>query len=148
MNDLSPKPPSERMLAFVWAAISTVLAGVVVWGAVQSEDPLSHYIHTDTMRHILAFGAIGTCAAFMPSARLRIIALAAVLAFALTVEIIQIPIPDRTASWSDLFNSAIGGFGGFGLGAAATALLDEMRGSLSPRVRGERQLSRAALPKP
>jgi VanZ family protein len=147
MIDPSPKQPSERMLAFVWTAISAVLAGVVIWGAVQSEDPLSPYIHTDTMRHILAFGAIGTCAAFMPSARLRIIALAAVLTFALTVEIIQIPIPDRSASWSDLFNSAIGSFGGFGLGAAATTVLDLMRENFNPLVKA-RQLLSVAPPKP
>jgi len=148
MNDLSPNPPSQHALALVWAGIAAALAGVVIWAAIQSEDPLSPYIHTDTMRHILAFGAIGLCASFMPSARLRVVALIAVLCFALTVEIIQFPIPDRSASWSDLFNSTIGSFSGFGLGAAAATLLDLMRENLSARVRAERRPSKATLPKP
>jgi VanZ family protein len=100
---------------------------MVIWGAIQQEDPLANYIPTDTMRHILAFGAIGTCAAFMPSPRLRIAALFGVLGFAVLVEAIQIPIPNRNASVRDLFNSTTGTFGGFGLGAAATMMLYLMR---------------------
>jgi hypothetical protein len=47
------------MLVRIWASVALVLALVVIWGAVQAEDPLQHIIHTDTQRHILAFGTIG-----------------------------------------------------------------------------------------
>jgi VanZ family protein len=136
MNDPSPKSNGYRVLTLIWAAVALVLGGVVAWAAMQTDDPLSNYIHTDKARHILAFGAIGVCAAFMPSARLRIVALAGTLTFAMMVEIIQIPIPDRTASMSDLFASVVGCFGGFGLGAAATTVFDLARGVSRPaRVR-------------
>ena len=94
----------------IWAGAAVLLAAVVIWGAVQPTDPLSPYIHTDTARHILAFSAIGLCAALMPTAKPRILALGAVLGFAVLVEIIQIPVPDRQASWSDLFASSVGSF--------------------------------------
>ena len=104
------------------------MAAVVIWGAIQPQDPLSNYVHTDKARHILAFGAIGLCAGLMPSALTRIMALGGVLVFGLLVEIIQIPVPDREASMSDLLASTAGAFGGFGLGAAAWNLFETMRG--------------------
>ncbi len=109
-----------------------MMACVVVWGAMQTEDPLSRYIHTDKVRHILAFGAIGLCAGLMPSARSRLIGLGAVITFAMLVEIIQIPIAGRTTSISDLFASGVGGFGGFGLGAAILMAWDVFRRQISP----------------
>jgi len=132
-------PRLTRRLALTWAGVAIVMMGVVVWAAMQTDDPLSNYVHTDKARHILAFGAIGLCAAFMPSMRLRVAALAAVLTFGMLVEIIQIPIPDRTASVSDLFASCVGAFGGFGLGAAASNVLDLMR----ERFSRQSQLSKA-----
>jgi VanZ family protein len=132
MNDFPAKFRGPHAFALLWAAVAVVMAVVVTWAAMQVGDPLSNYIHTDKVRHILAFGAIGVCAAFMPSARLRIIALAAVLTFGMLVEIIQIPIPYRTASLSDLFASLVGGLAGFGLGVAATTVLDLARGVSQP----------------
>lgn len=129
---MQPKPTQER-IALVWAAAALVMMAVIVWAAMQVNDPLSAFVHTDKMRHILAFGALGTCAAFMPTAKWRIAGLATVITFAMAVEIIQIPIPDRTASLSDLLASVIGSFGGFGLGAAATTVLDLVRPSAKPQ---------------
>ena len=122
----SPKPAAgltTERLVLVWALAAFVLMGVVIWGAIQASDPLSAYVHTDKMRHILAFGALGLCAAFMPTTTWRMRGIAMVLAFALIVEIIQIPVPDRNASLKDLLASSIGGFAGFGFGAAAITML-------------------------
>ena len=63
----------QRKLALTCAAIAFVMAGAILWGAMQVDDPLSRYIHTDKTRLILAFGAIGLCAGFMPSSRWRLI---------------------------------------------------------------------------
>ena len=119
----------------VWAGAAVLLAAVVIWGAVQPTDPLSPYIHTDTARHILAFSAIGLCAALMPTAKPRILALGAVLGFAVLVEIIQIPVPDRQASWSDLFASSVGSFAGFGIGALVLNVFEIMREQFSTRAK-------------
>ncbi|MDP3739016.1 MAG: hypothetical protein Q8R02_16600 [Hyphomonadaceae bacterium] len=51
------------------------------------------------------------------------------------VEVIQIPVPDRNASVSDLFASCVGAFGGFGLGAAANNVLELMRERFSRRAK-------------
>jgi VanZ family protein len=127
MTDLpSPKPAAgvtADRLVLAWALVALVLMGVIVWAAMQVNDPLSAYVHTDKMRHILAFGALGLCAAFMPTTVWRMRGVATVLTFAMVVEIIQIPIPDRTASLSDLLASFIGAFAGFGFGGAATTML-------------------------
>jgi VanZ family protein len=122
----------QRRHALTCAAIAVVMAGAILWGAMQAEDPLSRYIHTDKMRHILAFGAIGLCAGFMPSSRWRMIGLCAVIAFAFAVEAIQVPIVGRNASISDLFASGIGAFAGFGFGAAALITWDIIRQRISP----------------
>lgn len=123
----SPKPSTYRNLILMWAGIALIMAGTVVWAATQVDDPLSRYIHTDKMRHILAFGAIGLCAGLLPTRITRLIGLGAVLTFAMAVEIIQIPIPDRSASVSDLFASSVGGLAGFGMGAAVISLWEIMR---------------------
>jgi VanZ family protein len=123
-----PAFTSER-IALAWAAIALVMMLVIVWAAMQVNDPLSAFVHTDKMRHILAFGALGLCAAFMPTTKWRIVGLATVITFGMLVEIIQIPVPDRTASLSDLLASVIGSFGGFGLGSAATTVLELVRPS-------------------
>lgn len=131
-----PKPkPSQMPAAMLLGGAVVVMMGVVIWAAVQPTDPLSRYIHTDTARHILAFSAIGLCAALMPSAKTRLMALAAVLGFALLVEIIQIPVPDRQASWSDLFASSVGSFAGFGIGATAMNLFEVLRERISGRAK-------------
>src|SRR5690242_14075770 len=93
---------SPERIALAWALVALVMMAVIVWAAMQVNDPLSVFIHTDKMRHIMAFGALGLCAAFMPAAKWRITGLGAVITFGMLVEIIQIPIPDRTASLSDL----------------------------------------------
>ena len=129
-----PKPAlTPERIALAWALIALVMMLVIVWAAMQVNDPLSAFVHTDKMRHILAFGALGLCAAFMPTTKWRILGLVTVLTFAMAVEIIQIPIPDRTASLSDLLASVIGSFGGFGLGAAATTVLELVRPSARPQ---------------
>ncbi len=130
MNSPAPKF-NHRSLILLWAGAAVLLAGVVVWGAMQTHDPLQDYIHTDKVRHILAFGAIGLCAGLMPSALTRSLALGVLLTFAMLVEIIQIPIPGREASLSDLFASVVGAFGGFGLGAAAWNVYEAVRERLS-----------------
>jgi VanZ family protein len=112
---------TER-LVLAWAIIALVLMAVIVWAAMQVNDPLSAYVQTDKMRHILAFGALGLCAAFMPTTGWRLRGIAAVVTFGMIVEIIQIPVPDRTASLSDLVASTIGSFAGLGFGSAATSL--------------------------
>ena len=110
-------------LVIVWAMVALVLLGVVVWASRQVNDPLSVYIRTDKMQHIIAFGVLGALAATMRSAGWRMRALAATLTLAIVVEWIQIPIRDRTASLSDLLASFVGAFAGFGFCvAAATAL--------------------------
>lgn len=125
------RPALRRNLILLWAGLAIAMAAVIVWAAMQVDDPLSRYVQTDKMRHILAFGAVGLCAGLMPSPRVRLIALGAVITFAMVVEIIQIPIPDRSASVSDLFASGVGAFAGFGLGAAALGVWDMLRGRVS-----------------
>jgi VanZ family protein len=125
MTDAARK--SHNLLVMIWAGVALAMAAVVVWASVQVDDPLSAYIHTDKMRHILAFGAIGLVAALMPSPAWRLRVLGGVLTFAMIVEIIQIPIPDRSASLSDLFASFIGAFCGFGFGAAVTTAYEQVR---------------------
>ena len=126
---------THRNLIRLWAGIAIIMAATVVWAATQVDDPLSRYIHTDKMRHILAFGAIGLCAGLWPTKLARLIGLGAVLTFAMAVEIIQIPIPDRSASVSDLFASGVGGLAGFGMGAAVIALWELLRGRTKQVVR-------------
>lgn len=126
MNDAARKP--HDLLVIACAAVALAMAAVVVWAAVLPADPLSPYIHTDKMRHILGFGAIGLVAALMPSTPWRLRGLAGVLIFAVVVEIIQIPVPGRNASLTDLLASCIGTFFGFGLGAALTAAYEQVRG--------------------
>ena len=110
-------------LVIVWAIVALVLLGVVVWASRQVNDPLSVYVRTDKMQHIIAFGVLGFLSATMRSAGWRMRALAATLTLAIVVEWIQIPIRDRTASLSDLLASFVGVFAGFGFcAAAATAL--------------------------
>ena len=131
---IDPKPTlSTERIALVWAVAAVVIMAVIVWAAIQASDPLSPYVYTDKMRHILAFGALGLCAAFMPNVKWRIASLAAVLTFGLAIEIIQIPVPDRNGSLTDLIASSIGGFAGFGLGQAATTVLELVRTSLRPQ---------------
>jgi VanZ family protein len=126
------KPSTYRNLILLWAGIAIIMAGTVVWAATQVDDPLSRYIHTDKMRHILAFGAIGLCAGLLPTKLARLVGLGAVLTFAMAVEIIQIPIPDRSASVSDLFASGVGALAGFGLGAAIISLWEMVRERMKP----------------
>ncbi len=105
----------------------------------QTQDPLQDYIHTDKVRHILAFGAIGLCAGLMPSALTRSLALGGLLTFAMLVEIIRIPIAGREASLNDLFASEVGAFGGFGLGAAAWNVYEAVREKLSEQKASRRR---------
>ncbi|MEQ1609531.1 MAG: hypothetical protein ABL956_11280 [Hyphomonadaceae bacterium] len=139
----APAPRSNfRSLIRLWAGAAVLLAGVVVWGAMQTQDPLQDYIHTDKVRHILAFGAIGLCAGLKPSALTRSLALGGLLTYAMLVEImeiIQIPIPGREASLSDLFASEVGAFGGFGLGAAAWHVYEAVREKLSEQKASRRR---------
>lgn len=129
---MSARKTLNRNLILVWAAIAIAMAAVVVWAATQVDDPLSRYIHTDKMRHILAFGAIGLCAGLLPTRVARLVGLGAVLTFAMSVEILQIPIPDRSASVSDLFASGVGAMAGFGLGAAVITLWEILRARRAP----------------
>ena len=127
-------------LVVVWASVALVLLGVVVWASRQVNDPLSVYIRTDKMQHIIAFGVLGLLAATMRSAGWRIRALAATLTVAIVVEWIQIPIRDRTASLSDLLASIVGAFAGFGFGVAARTTLALLRERISSA--GQAQPSR------
>jgi VanZ family protein len=133
---------SLRRQAIVWGVVALTLAAIVVWAAVQDSDPLSAYVPVDKVRHILAFGALGLCAAFMPSPIWRIRALGLVAAFALLVEVIQIPVPDRNASLSDLAASLVGAFAGYGFGSAAATFTGLVRGRLRAR-----QSAMAAAPR-
>jgi len=82
------EPSTYRNLILLWAGIAIIMAGTVVWAAARVDDPLSRYIHTDKMRHILAFGAIGLCAGLLPTKLARLVGLrASVLTFAMAVEI-------------------------------------------------------------
>ena len=133
-NSGTAKSSTARNLTLLWAGTAIVMAATVIWAATQVDDPLSRYIHTDKMRHILAFGAIGLCAGLLPTKLARLIGLGAVLTFAMAVEIIQIPIPDRSASVSDLFASWVGGMAGFGLGAAVISVWEILRGRAKTAV--------------
>ncbi len=131
MSDIpstSTKISMTDRIALLWAAVVVVLCAVMVWAAVQADDPLAELIHTDKMRHVMAFGAVGLCAALMPGARLRLVALGGVIGFGIALELIQIPVPDRNGSLADFLASCIGAFGGFGLGSAATMAWDIVRG--------------------
>lgn len=121
-------------LVVIWALAALALLAVVVWASRQVNDPLSVYIRTDKMQHIIAFGVLGLGAVFMPSLRWRMRALAASLTLAIVVEWIQIPIPDRSASLSDLLASFVGAFAGFGFGAAAGNVAALARRPVSPEA--------------
>ena len=58
MTFRSPSSSTSRNLILLWASIAIVMALAVMWGATRTHDPLSDFIHTDKMRHIMAFGAI------------------------------------------------------------------------------------------
>jgi VanZ family protein len=118
-------------LAIVWAIVVLVLLAVVYWASRQVNDPVSVYIRTDKMQHIIAFGVLGLGALFMPTAAWRLRGLAAIVTLAIVVEWAQIPIQGRTASLSDLLASIVGGFAGFGFGAAAETALTLVRGEVS-----------------
>ncbi|MEQ1782912.1 MAG: hypothetical protein ABMA14_16225, partial [Hyphomonadaceae bacterium] len=66
----------------------------------------------DTLRFLLAW-AVPSFLLFelLPTKLARLVGPGAVLTFAMAVEIIQIPIPDRPASVRDLFPSDFGGRG-------------------------------------
>lgn len=125
---MTPARTPYRTLILLWAGVAIVMATTVIWAATQVDDPLSRYVHTDKMRHILAFGAIGLCSGLMPTKLSRLISLGAVLTLAMAVEIIQIPIPDRSASVSDLFASWVGALAGFGMAAAVHTAWSIVRG--------------------
>ncbi len=124
-------PASSLPRIILLALAGAVMASVMIWAAMQPEDPLSPYIHTDKMRHVVAFAAVGLCAGLMPTPRWRLIGLGGVLAIAVAVEAAQIPVPDRNADIYDLAASAIGAFAGFGMGAAMIWLWDEIRARVS-----------------
>ncbi len=121
-------------LVVVWAIVALVLLGVVVWASRQVNDPLSVYIRTDKMQHIIAFGVLGFLAATMRSPGWRMRALAGTVTLAIIVEWIQIPIPDRTASLSDLLASIVGMFAGYGLCVAAGTAWEMARRRISSRA--------------
>jgi len=145
MAKLSPK--SRDRLTLIWGAAALILATVVVWAAMQDNDPLSAYVPVDKVRHVLAFGALGLCAAFMPTTIWRLRAIGLVLAFAVGVELIQIPVPDRNASISDLAASVVGAFAGFGFGVAAATAYALTKTWLSRRALAQARASRPAPPK-
>lgn len=124
-------------LVIVWVIVTLVLLAVVWWATRQVNDPLSVYIRTDKMQHIIAFGALGLGTAFMPSAAWRLRALAAIVTLAIVVEWVQISIDGRTPSLSDLLASIVGGFAGFGFGAAAETALTLVREKVRSRQRGQ-----------
>ncbi len=121
-------------LVVVWAIVALVLLGVVVWASRQVNDPLSVYIRTDKMQHIIAFGVLGFLAATMRSAGWRMRALAGTVTLAIVVEWIQIPIPDRTASLSDLLASIVGVFAGYGFCVATGTMWELVRGRISSQA--------------
>lgn len=106
-------------LVVVWAIVALLLLASVYLASRQVNDPLSVYIRTDKMQHIIAFGVLGGVAALIRSSGWRIRALAATMTLAAILECIQIPFPDRTVSLSDLLASIVGAFAGFGFVAAA-----------------------------
>ena len=121
-------------LVIVWAVVALMLLAVVVWASRQVNDPLSVYIRTDKMQHIIAFGVLGILAATMRSAGWRIRALAATLTLAIVMECMQIPIRDRTASLSDLLASIVGVFAGYGFCVATGTMWELVRGRISSQA--------------
>jgi VanZ family protein len=119
----------------VWVVAALALLSVVYWASRYVNDPLSVYIRTDKMQHIIAFGVLGLLAALMRSASWRIRALAATMTLAIVVECIQIPIQGRTASLSDLLASLVGAFAGFGFCVAVGMVQALMREQISRQER-------------
>lgn len=119
--------------AGVWAlrsAVAAVLAGLMLWGGLQDDDPLSVIIGTDKMRHVVAFGAAGLFAAlFFSRTRGRLLMVGVVLAFAAVLEMAQPIFSTRNMEFDDLLASAIGVFSGYGFGTALLSTLELIRKS-------------------
>jgi len=121
MRPQSSKPSRFKLdrIRVLWiCAFGAVLAGIILWGGLQPEDPLETLIHTDKMRHVIGFGTLGLLAAMAPSPRSRLAGAAAACTFALCLELIQHFTPDRTMSGRDFVASSIGVFAGLGFGSA------------------------------
>src|SRR5258708_4534202 len=123
----SPSFRFDRIRVLWMCAFGAVLVGIILWGGLQPEDPLSPYIRTDKMRHVVGFGTLGLLAAMAPSARSRLIAAVAACGFGLSLELIQHFTPDRTMSGRDFVASCIGVFSGLGFGTALTTALELVR---------------------
>jgi VanZ family protein len=117
----------------VWAlriAVAAGLAGLMLWGGLQDDDPLSTYVQTDKMRHVVAFGAAGLFAAlFFSRTRGRLLMVGVVLAFAAALEIAQPIFSTREMELEDLIASAIGVFAGYGFGTATLSTIELLRKS-------------------
>lgn len=120
---------ASRATWIVRLAITAGLAALLLWGGLQEEDPLAGYIHTDKMRHVISFGAVGVFVGlFSPRITSRLIMLGLSLAFAVVFEISQPIFSERTMSLTDLIASCIGIFSGYGCATAMLSLLELMRG--------------------
>lgn len=130
---MSLRPPRfrpfrlDRSRALWLCAFGAMLGGIILWGGLQTEDPLSPIIHTDKMRHVLGFGVLGLLVAMAPSPRSRLAGALAACGFALALELIQHFTPDRTMSGRDFMASCIGVFAGLGFGSALTTALELAR---------------------
>ncbi len=109
-------------------AVGVLLITIIIWGALQSHDPLKAFIKVDKFRHIAGFGTLGLCAAFAPGLRTRIGFVTTAIVFAMLLEIMQgVLTTDRTMSLGDFLASSIGVFAGFGLGSAGLGALEIAR---------------------
>jgi hypothetical protein len=108
----------DRIRVLWICAFGAVVAGIILWGGMQPQDPLGTLIYTDKMRHVIGFGGLGLLAAMAPSPRSRLAGAMAACIFALGLELIQHFTPDRTMSGRDFVASSIGVFSGLGFGSA------------------------------
>jgi len=123
----------DRARVLWLCAFGAVLAGIILWGGLQPEDPLETLIHTDKMRHVIGFGTLGLLAAMAPSPRSRLAGALAACGFGLGLELIQHFTPDRTMSGRDFVASSIGVFSGLGFGSALLTAVELARAWRAPK---------------
>ena len=108
-----PRSPRLRWLLLLLAAAITFLALVPA-------PPRQLDLGWDKLNHLAAFAALGLCAMFgwRNSRAARFSVLLALLAFGGAIELVQLRIPNRSGTWTDLGADAIG----IGLGALLALL--------------------------
>jgi VanZ family protein len=101
----------------LWRGALVVLIVAVSWLAFAPVAPSDTVAHIDKLSHVFAFTVLTVvaCWAWAPSGR-RLVAVAlALMAYGAFIELVQMQLPSREASWIDWAADALGIVLGWGL---------------------------------